>query len=120
LLCRLPGLADHPIWGAEELPPGFEDPGFDVPGFEPGFGELGFVEPGVEGEFGEVGTPLGFEPGLGLFGVVFGLFGFEFGLFELSGFVEGCAVLLGEFGFAGLDPGAAFPVGGVVVLPVGG
>jgi hypothetical protein len=87
---------------------------------ELGLGELGFVEPGVEGEFGAVGTPLGFEPGFGLFGVALGLFGFEFGLFELSGFVEGCAVLLGVFGLDGLDPGAAFPVGGGAGFAVGG
>lgn len=76
--------------------------------------------PGFEGEVGLVGTPLGFEPGFGLFGFAFGLFGFEFGLFELSGFVEGCVVLPGVFGLVGFDPGAALPVGGGVVLPVGG
>jgi hypothetical protein len=89
----------------------------DEPGFvDPPLGDV----PGFEGELGFVGIPLGFEPGFGLFGFASGLFGFEFGLFELSGFGEGCAVLPGVFGLAGLDPGAAFPVGGGVVLPVGG
>ena len=100
------------------VPPGFEvpgfDPGFDVPGFEPGFEVPGFVDPfgvvpGFEGDGGMVppfGLSLGIVP-------VFGLFGLAAG---------GCAVL--PLGLVGFDPGCAEggvdPVGGAVVLPVGG
>jgi hypothetical protein len=87
--------------------PGFGVPGFD-PGFvEPGLVEPGFVEPGVA-DPGAVGLVFGVVPGVVLFGDVVG----------------GCVVLFGVFGFVGFDPGAleggVAPVGGAVVLPVGG
>ena len=77
-------------------------------GFEPGFGYAGFVDP-----------PLGFvvDPGVPAPGVVFGLV--PFGLLGLL--VEGLPAVPGLLGFA---PGSVFgtvePVGGVVLLPVGG
>ncbi|MFZ0321104.1 MAG: hypothetical protein WAL56_18395 [Candidatus Sulfotelmatobacter sp.] len=101
------------------VPPGFELPGFAVPGVDPGFGVLGFVDPfgvvpGFDGDDGMVppfGLSLGIVPVLGLLGFVFG------GLV-----VEGDDGL--AFGFVGFDPGCAEggvePVGGAVVLPVGG
>ena len=83
------------------------DPGFDVPGFEPGLEVPGFVDPGA------VGAPFGFVPGFGLLGLAFGLFG---------SVVEGCVP--GVLGLVGFDPGAVEgavePVGGGVVLAVGG
>jgi hypothetical protein len=97
-----------------ELPPGFE-PGFELgfaaPGFDPGFGVPGSVEPGV--------VDPGFDPPFGEFGFVFP--GVPFGLvlgFGLSGLLGVVAPgLLGDPG--SLAPGL-FPVGGAVVLPVGG
>ncbi len=90
--------------------PGLE-PGFEVPGFEPGLEVPGLVEPGFEGDPGVLGFA---------FGLVLGLSGFAFGLFGFG--EEGCVP--GVFGFVGFDPGsvegAVEPVGGGVVLPVGG
>ncbi|MGB9364169.1 MAG: hypothetical protein WCA99_21365, partial [Candidatus Sulfotelmatobacter sp.] len=96
--------------------PGF-DPGFEVPGFDPGFEVPGFVDPpfgaapGFEGDRGVVCVPLGFVLGFGLFGLAFGLLGFV---------VDGCEP--GAFGLPGVAPGFSLPdpVGGGVVLPVGG
>lgn len=95
------------------------EPGFEVPGLEPGFGALGFVDPlgvvlGSDGDDGIVppfGLSLGMVPVFGLLGLVEGGF-----------VVEGAAAP--PFGFVGFDPGCAEggvdPVGGGVVLPVGG
>lgn len=105
---------------------GFVLPGFVVPGLEPGFGllglEPGFEVPGLEPGFellGFVDPPLGAP---GVFGFTLG-FGFGFVLLGALGFdVE---LPPGALGFVGFDPGAVFapgvlPVGGAVVLPVGG
>ena len=101
-----PGLFEPGLFEPGLLEPGLE-PGFEVPGLEPGLEVPGFVEPGFEG-----------DPGV--FGFVLGLSGFAFGLF--GSVVEGC--LPGAFGLVGFDPGAVEgavePVGGGVVLPVGG
>ena len=99
--------------------PGFVLPGFDVPGFEPGFGLLG-LEPGFE-FCGFVDPPLG-APGVVGFTLRFG-FGFGFVLLGALGFVV--ELPPGALGFVGFDPGVVFapgvlPVGGAVVLPVGG
>ena len=105
-----PGLFEPGLFEPGLLEPGFE-PGFEVPGLDPGLEVPGFVEPGFEGEPGVLGFPLGLV--LGLLGFAFGLFGFV---------VEGCVP--GAFGLVGFDPGAVEgavePVGGGVVLPVGG
>lgn len=98
--------------------------GFAVPGFEPGFAVPGFVDPpfgvvpGFEGEDGMVppfGLSLGIVP-------VLGLLGFVVGGLVVDGEVEGCDEP--RFGLVGFEPGAvegaADPVGGAVVLPVGG
>jgi hypothetical protein len=97
--------------------PGFELPGFDVPGSEPGFGLLG-LEPGFE-VWGFVDPPLGAP---GVVGFTLG-FGFGFVLLGALGFVV--ELPPGALGLVGFDPGAVFapgvlPVGGGVVLPVGG
>jgi hypothetical protein len=105
--------------------PGFVVPGFVVPGFVvPGFVAPGFVDPPfgvvpgfecVDGMVPPFGLSLGMVPVLGLFGLVAGGF-------VGDGFVGGSAVL--PLGLVGFDPGAVDgavdPVGGVVVLPVGG
>jgi hypothetical protein len=83
--------------------PGLVDPPFGVvPGFE---GEDGIVPP--------FGLSLGIVP-------VFGLLGFGVGGLVVDGEVDGCDGL----GLVGFEPGAveggAEPVGGAVVLPVGG
>ncbi|MGA7400221.1 MAG: hypothetical protein WBW38_09380 [Candidatus Sulfotelmatobacter sp.] len=101
-----PGLLEPGLFDPGLLEPGLE-PGFEVPGLEPGLEVPGFVDPGL------LGAPFGFVPGFGLLGFAFGLFGFV---------VEGCVP--GAFGLVGFDPGAVEgavePVGGGVVLPVGG
>ncbi len=103
------GLFEPGLFEPGLLEPGLE-PGFEVPGLEPGFEVPGFVEPGFEGEPGVFGFPLGLVLGLSRF--AFGLFGFV---------VEGWVP---AFGLVGFDPGAVEgavePVGGGVVLPVGG
>ena len=111
--------------GEVPLVPGFE-PGFVLPGFvlpgcvDPPFG----VVPGFEGVDGMVppfGLSLGMVPVLGLFGLVVG--GVVGDGVVGDGVVDGGSVVL-PLGLVGFDPGAAEgavdPVGGVVVLPVGG
>jgi GLTT repeat (6 copies) len=108
-----------------ELPgfgvPGF-DPGLDMPGFEPGLGVPGLVEPGlVEPGLLEPGFV---EPGLVDPGAVGLAFGVVPGVVLFGDVVGGCVVLFGVLGFVGFDPGVlgdgVAPVGGAVVLPVGG
>jgi hypothetical protein len=86
------------------------EPGFEVPGFDPGFEFWGFVDP-------PFGAP-------GLVGFTFG-FGFGFGFVLLGALGFDVELPAGALGFVGFDPGAVFapgvlPVGGAVVLPVGG
>jgi hypothetical protein len=89
----------------EVVPPGFEVPGLGVPGLVDPFG----VVPGFDGDDGIVppfGLSLGIVPVLGLLGFAVGGFVVELPLFGF-GFVPGCV-------------GVVEPVGGAVVLPVGG
>jgi len=103
------GLVGGGVFGVVD--PGFELPGFDVPGSEPGLGLLGF-DPGFE-FWGFVDPPLGAP---GVVGFTLG-FGFGFGLVLLG--ASGLLVELppGALGFVGFDPGVVFVPG---VLPVGG